>query len=96
MENLSKDKKCDKVCKHCHYPGKFRGAPHAIGNLRYKIPKRISVVFRNGSNYDYHFIIKELREKYITFSIPIKKGNKNNKTVTYKTKFIDSIRFMSI
>ena len=31
----------------------------------------------------------------ITFSVPIKKEyNNNNKTITYKLKFIDSFRFM--
>ena len=72
---------------HCQYTGKYRGAAHNICSLRYKIPKEIPVVFRNGSRYDYHFIIKELAEefegefeclgknteKYITFSEPIKK-----------------------
>ena len=72
---------------HCHYTGKYRGAAHDICNLRYEIPKEIPVVFHNGSTYDYHFIIKELAEefeeefeclgenteKYITFSVPIKK-----------------------
>ena len=66
-------------------------------------------MFHNGSTYDYHFIIKELgkksegqfeclkenTEKYITFSVPIKKEFDNGKTVTYKLKFIDSFRFMS-
>ena len=28
------------------------------------MPKQISVVFRNGSNYDYHFIIKELAKEF--------------------------------
>ena len=80
-------------------------------NLRYKIPKEIPVVFHNGSTYDYHFIIKELvkefnsnfeclgenTEKYITFSVPIKKNIENKDIeITYKTKFIDSYRFMGI
>ena len=77
-------------------------------NLNYKIPKEIPVVFHNGSTYDYHFIIKQLArefkgyfhclgentEKYITFSVPIKKEHDNGKTTTYKLKFIDSYRFM--
>ena len=38
-------------------------------------------------------------EKYITFSVPIKKEVNNydgkKKTITYKLKFIDSFRFMA-
>ena len=54
--------------------------------MLFKIPKKILVVFHNGSAYDYHFIIKQLAEdfkgqfeclgenteKYFTFSVPIK------------------------
>ena len=43
-----------------HDTEKFRGAAHNICNLRYKTPKEIPVVFRNGSTYDYHLIIEEL------------------------------------
>ena len=104
------NKKHHKVRDHCHYIGKYRGAAHNICNLRYKIPKEIPVVFHNGSTYDYHFIIKELvkefegnfeclgenTEKYITFSVPIKKKIENKYLeITYKIKFIDSYRFMS-
>ena len=105
------DKKQQKVKDHCHYTGKYRGAAHNICNLRYKVPKEIPVVFHNGSTYDYHFIIKELvkefegnfdclgenTEKYITFSVPIKKKieNKASIEINYKIKFIDSCRFMS-
>ena len=104
------DKKHYKVRDHCHYTGKYRGAAHNICNLRYKIPKEIPVVFHNGSTYNYHFITKELvkefdgnfeclvenTEKYITFSVPIKKKIENKDIeITYKIKFIDSYRFMS-
>ena len=76
--------------------------------MRYKIPKEISVVFHNGSTYDYHKeLVKELEgnfeylgentEKYIIFSAPIKKKIENkNIEITYKIKFIDSYRFMSM
>ena len=51
------------------------------------MPKKIRIAFHDGSNYDYHFIIKELAEKfkiqftclgeytekYITFTVPIEK-----------------------
>ena len=79
--------------------------------LKYKVPKEIPVVFHNGYTYDYHFIIKELvkefegnfdclnenTEKYITFSVPIKKKieNKASIEINYKKKIIDSCRFMS-
>ena len=36
----------------------------------------------------------ENTEKYITFSVPIKKEHDNGKTTVYKLKFIDSYRFM--
>ena len=49
-----------KVRDHCYYTGKFRGAAHNICNLRCNIPKKIPIVFHNGSTYDYHFIIKKL------------------------------------
>ena len=81
------NKKYHKVKDHCHYITRYRGAAHDICNLRYKIPTEIPVVFHYGSTYDYHFIIKELAEefdgefeclgenaeKYITFSVPVKK-----------------------
>ena len=100
----------DKVRDHCHFTGKYRGAAHNMCNLRYKIPKNIPVISHNGSTYDYYFIIKELAcefdgnfdclgentEKYITFSVPIKKKIENkNIDITYKIKFIYSFRFMA-
>ena len=67
--------------------GKYRGATHSIYNLEHSAPKKILIVFHNGSNYDYHFIIKELAEEFknqftclgkntekcITFTVPIGK-----------------------
>ena len=61
------------------------GAAHSIYNLKYSVPKKIPIAFHNGSNYDYHFIAKELAEefkkkiiclkknteKYVTFTVPI-------------------------
>ena len=46
------------------FTGKFRGAAHNIFNLKYKVPKKIPIVFHNGSTYDYHFIIKQLAEDF--------------------------------
>ena len=57
-----KDKKYHKVRGHCHYAGEYRGAAHSISNLKYSVPKKIPMLFRNVSNYDYYFIIKEWAE----------------------------------
>ena len=94
-----------KVKDHCHSTGKFRGVAHSKCNLNYKIPKDTPIIIYNAS-YDTHFIINQLEEfkgelgcigenmeKYITFSVPIKKKY-DNKTITYKLRFIDSFRFM--
>ena len=56
----------------------------AICNLKYDVFKKIPIVLYNGSNYDYHFIIKQLAEefkkqftcsgeRYITFTVPVGK-----------------------
>ena len=82
------------------------------------MPNDILVVFHNGSNYDYHFIIKELAkeferkfecfrenaENYKIFFVPIKKevtkidkdGNESVVAISYKIKFVNSVRFMAI
>ena len=80
-----KDKKYRKVRDHCHYAGRYRGAAHSICNLKYSVPRKILIIFRNGSHYDCHFITKELAEDfkkqfaclrenaeiYITLAVPI-------------------------
>ena len=80
-----------KVRDHGHFTGKYRGAAHSTCNLSFNVSNEIPVVFHNGSNYDYHFIIKESAnefegqfeylgentEKYKTFSVPIEKEVKN-------------------
>ena len=89
------NKKYHKVRDHCHYKGKCRGAAQSICNFRNQTPKEILAVFYNGSTYDYLFIINELAkkaegqfeclgentEKYITFSVSIKKILDNGKTI---------------
>ena len=87
-ENNKKYLEHGKVRGHDHYTGKFRGTAHSICNLRYSATREISLISHNGTNYDYHFTIKELAkkfntqdfncsdqnmEKYITFKVPIKK-----------------------
>ena len=85
--NHAKDKKHRRVRDHCHYTKEYRDAAHSSNNLKYSIRKEISKVFDNGSNYNYHFIIKELAEEFeeevtclgkntgkqVIFSVPINK-----------------------
>ena len=87
----------------------FRGAAHSICNLRYKVPKEIPVVIHNGWTYEHHFIIKQLAEKfkvqfeclgenaekYITFSVSIKKELDNSQAITCKLKFMNNLRFIN-
>ena len=82
-----KDKTYSKVRDHCHYTGEYRSAVHSIYDLKYSVPKKILIAFHNGSDYDYHFIIKVLAEefkkqftclgenteKYIIFTVAIEK-----------------------
>ena len=96
------------VTDHCHYTGKFRGAVHSICNLNYKVSQEIPVKIHHDSKYHYNFIIKELTEfkgefewlgenteKYISFSVAIKKEHNNGETITYKIKFVDICRFIA-
>ena len=101
-ENKKNFKKCKKSEVTVIIQVNDRGAAHSNCNLKYRIPKTIPIVFHNGSTYDYQFIIKQLArefkyyleclgknaEKYVTFSVPIKKvldkdkkddNNKNKK-----------------
>ena len=59
-----KNEKYSKVTDHCHYTRKYRGAAHSICNFKSSVFIKIPIVFDNGSNYDYNFIIKELAEEF--------------------------------
>ena len=87
LEKIFRDKNYQKVRDHCYYTGKHTSAAYSICNLKFNEPNKIPVVFHRGSNYKYHFIIKELaneferefecieesKENYKTFFVPIKK-----------------------
>ena len=76
-----------KIHDHDHCIGKYRGPAHLICNLRYSTQIDIPVFFHNGTNYDFNLIMTELGKefrsemrciplntnKYMSFSIPIKK-----------------------
>ena len=82
-----KNLKINKVRDHCHYRSEYKGAADSTSNLKFSLPDKITIVFQNVHNYDYHFFIKELAEKFEgqitclrenikkhkTFSIPLEK-----------------------
>ena len=86
-DKCAKEKKYCKLRDHCHYTGEYRGPGYSMYNLKFNVPKEIPIFFHNGTYFDYHFIIKELAEKfgkqftclgentekYITFTVPIEK-----------------------
>ena len=65
----------------------YRGATHSICISKFSVPKKIPIVFHNGSNNDYYFAMEDSAEefekpftclgkntkKYITFKVPIQK-----------------------
>jgi hypothetical protein len=88
-----------KVRDHCHLTGEYRGAACNECNLKCKTPGFIPVILHNFSEYDSHFIVKELgfdegrievipntEEKYISYTKSIH---------GIKLHFIDSYRFMA-
>ena len=60
-DKYAEDKKYHRVRDNTR---EYRGAADKIFNLKYSIPKEISKVSHNGSNYGYHFIIKVLAKEF--------------------------------
>ena len=58
------DKKYCKLRDHFDYTGECKGAVHSIWNLKYDVPKKIPIVFPNGSNDYCNFIMKELVDEF--------------------------------
>lgn len=89
------------VKDHCHYTGNFRSLLCNDCNLRRQNQKYLNVIIHNSSNYDNHFLIRQLgcdkekidvipntNEKYISFS--------KHTSTRIKLRFIDSFRFLSM
>ena len=86
LKRFDKDKDCQKVRDHCHYTIEYRGAAHSICNSKFNVPNKISVVFDNGSNYDYHFIIKELENELRDNLNVLVKTKKSAKLFQFQSK----------
>ena len=59
QNNYLKDEKYRKVRNHSLYTWEYRGPLQIICDLKYSVPKKILIIFHNGYNYDYHFIIEK-------------------------------------
>ena len=51
------------ICKEKFENKYVKDVAYSICNLKYSIPEKIPIVFHNGPNYDYNFIIKELAKE---------------------------------
>lgn len=89
-----------KIADHNHLSGYFRQTLCNNCNLKLQTPKFVPCFFHNLSNYDAHFIVRQLgydtniikvipnsEEKYISFSKFISN--------TFAIRFIDTFRFMT-
>ena len=64
LKKLPKSINYWKVKDHCPYTGKYRDTANSICNLKFNVPNEIPADFHNGSNDDYHFIMKELTNEF--------------------------------
>ena len=89
-----------KVRDHCHLTGQFRATLCNTCNLKRQQQKFVPIFIHGSSNYDSHFIIRQLgydiknihvipntREKYISFAKTTRSG--------LNIRFIDTYRFMN-
>ena len=70
------------VRDYCHFISKYRDAAHNLWNLRFNEPKQF-LLFSNGSNCDYHFIIKELTKGFANLNVLLK-VQKSTKTSPFQ------------
>ena len=59
---------------------------YVIQNIVYL--KKIPVAFHNGSNYDYHFIIKELAEQFKNQFTCLEENTENNELIKMESKLL--------
>ena len=90
-----KDKKHRKVRDHCHYTREYRGAARSISNSKYSVPKKISIVFHNGSNNDYHFIIKEFDDNTY-YTLLLADVFENFRNMCLEIYELDPAKFLSV
>ena len=100
--NVPFNKQVTKIREHNHFNGKYRGAACQSCNTQEgKASKEIPVFFRNGSKYDFHFIVTELmkyQDRHNKVEV-LPKTSEEYISITYgcfyrKLIFKDSYRFL--
>ena len=86
LKSFANDKGYRKVEDHRQFTNKYRGPAHSICNLKFNVCNEIPVVVHNGSNYDNHFIIKELGNNLRKNSNALGKIQKNTKLSPFLQK----------
>lgn len=87
----------DIICRdHDHFTGKYRGPAHQSCNLNlnregWKCP----VLFHNGKNYDYHYIIKALNDEVEKFDAIAINTEKFMCINFNDARFLDSYSFLA-
>ena len=64
-----KDNAEAKVGYHCHITGKYRHSGHRDCNTNVKLNQKISFVFHNVGNYDFHLYMQELSKFYFKINV---------------------------
>ena len=59
-----------KVRDYCHITRKHRGSAHRDCNINLKLNHKISVVFYNLKNHDFHLIMQELGKFNLKINVP--------------------------
>ena len=92
-----------------HYTGKYRGSAHSLCNLSLSEQRDIPIMLHNGSNYDFHLLMKDLAkenlknirclgentEKYISFSVKINNSEYDEEAMDeYKKPLSYCLRFI--
>ena len=86
----------DKVMDHCHITGKFRGAAHKEFNSKWRIPRKLPIIFQNLEGYDEHLIFRELSSFKDIFVQVITKTDERDMSIIVNRNiiFLDSLQFL--
>jgi len=80
---------------HNHYTGDFLGAACQRCNLNRRKQYQIPIFLHNGSRYDFHFIIKALKNKKVGQIKVLPYNGEHFRTISFRGyKFVDSLAFL--